>query len=138
MLLSVWGFKTAQNGRTLIGLLSPIYSSKWSNLDGKVENGYGKWIGVSDFMQVILPVTKKYKITTTFDFKNQDLKSMECKILYIYGKEDVFVEMYKNIGGGSCDGLGKTGHCIVLPRKILKEIHSGRKDKLEDYVDNLI
>ena len=33
-----------------------------------------------------------------------------------------FVEFNKNIGGGSADGLGKDGHCLLLPRDVLKYV----------------
>lgn len=121
-LFSIQKFKQTENNKTLIGLHSFIYEAYWNDLDGEVLPGHGLWVRPSDFTNNLHLLSKKYKVNTNFIFKNQNLKLMECRILYIYDKNNVFVEMDKNIGGISCDGLGKTGHCITLPRNNLKKI----------------
>ena len=122
-LLSIWGFKEGRDGGFLIGLYSSTYDMNWSDLDGHVTPGHGLWIRSSNFIDNILLVSKKYEICTTVDFKNQNLKSMQCRILYEYDENNIFVETDKDIGGSSCDGLGKAGHCIILPRNTLKAIN---------------
>lgn len=121
VLLKIWGFKWV-NGKMLIGLQSPICNRAWADLDGNVLHGHGLWIESQSFTSYIHLVSREYKIDTVFIFKNQNLKFMRCRILYEYDKDNVFVELDKNIGANSCDGLGKKGHCIILPRKILKII----------------
>lgn len=128
-LFSVWGFKQLENGRTLIGLYSPIHNIHWGSLDGNVLSGHGLWVNVSSFIEDLHLMSKKYEIHTKYSFKNQDLKSMECKILYDYDENNVFVEMDENIGGSNCDGLSKTGHCIILPRSSLGKTKSKKMDK---------
>lgn len=122
-LLNVWGFKVNKDGKTLIGLHSPIYNKDWSgNLDGNVPRGHGIWINVSNFINNIFHIEKKYEIYRNFRFGNKNLRGMQCKMLYKYNNGTVFVEVDRDIGGSSCDGLGKTGHCVILPYDIIKKV----------------
>lgn len=123
-LLSVWGFKKGAAGKPLIGLHNPIYNIGWGSLNDNVQNGHGLWVNPVSFTSDLHLISKTYKICTNFMFKRQNLRAMHCRILCICDDENVFVEFDKDIGGGSCDGLGKTGHCIMLPRRHLIPIRS--------------
>lgn len=111
-----------KSDETLIGIHSDIYIRGWSNLSETVSPGHGLWITPSNFRSNMRLMSIKYEICTEFKFKNQDLRLMQCKILHRYKDGSVFIETDKNVGGGSCDGLGKTGHCIVLSQDKLKKI----------------
>lgn len=123
---TIWGFK--ENDETLIGLYSPLYSQEWADLNGNVKSGHGLWITPSNFLANMILINIKYKVLK-FMFKNEKLDSMECKILHEYKDSTAFVEMDKNVGGGSCDGLGKTGHCIILPTNMLRKIKNVQENK---------
>ncbi len=57
-------------------------------------------------------------IKDDYSFRGRNLKGMQCNIITkIDG--NAFIEMSENIGGGSCDGIGKTGHCIIVPKNII-------------------
>lgn len=121
--VNIWGFKKIDNGKTtLVGLHNSVYDKNWCNLNGEVLSGYGLWVNPLRFVNNFLSISREYEISTEFNFKNQNLKSRHCKVLCFYDKDHVFVEINKNVGGGSCDGVGKTGHCIILPYNNLRKI----------------
>lgn len=118
--LTIWGFRISP-GETLIGLHSKIRNKNWASLDGNVETGHGLWISPSNFNSSVCLMSTKYRISK-FNFKNEKLDHEQCKILHTCKDGNVFVELDKYISGGSCDGLGKTGHCILLPGTLLEKI----------------
>lgn len=124
VVFTVWGFK--KSDEMLIGLQSPIRNKEWADLDGKLPLGHGLWITPTNLIDNMLLLSTKYKISD-FLFKNRDLDSMGCSILHKCSDGNVFVEVDENIEGGSCDGLGKEGHCILLPRNRLKIIDQGEQ-----------
>jgi len=63
--------------------------------------------------------SNKHIIAVDYNFKGRNLKGMECELLADIGKY-VMVEMDEDVGGISCDGLGKKGHCIPISLDILK------------------
>lgn len=117
---SICAFKKADE--ILIGIHSDIRIRGWSDLNETVPSGHGLWITPSNFKSNMKLMSTKYEICTNFKFKNQNLELMQCKILHRYKDGNVFIETDENVGGGSCDGLGKTGHCIILPRNTLKKV----------------
>lgn len=117
VLLNIWGFKEADE--TLIGLQSPLRNRGWADLDGNVSSRHGLWVTPSNFMSNMLLLSTKYSILK-FTFRNKKLDGSKCKILHKGTDGNAFVEMDKNVEGGSCDGLGKEGHCIILPFSMLR------------------
>lgn len=117
---SICAFKKVDE--LLIGIYSDVRIKGWSDLNGTVPSGHGLWVTPSNFKSNMKLISTKYEICTELKFKNQNLKLMQCKILHRYKDGSVFIETDENVGGGSCDGLGKTGHCIILPRNKLKKI----------------
>lgn len=73
----------------------------------------------------------KGKMTVNRDlmFKRTNLKGKSCKILARLNSNNVFVEMEEDVGGGSCDGLGKGGHCVPIEQEFLTKIKNGKKTK---------
>ncbi len=63
-----------------------------------------------------------YKIKDSLVFRQKELKGMLCKFIAITDSNIAFVEFKENINGGSVDGLGKTGHCIPVPSKLLQKV----------------
>lgn len=120
--VSIWKFGE-KDGEPVIGLYSPIYNPVWgSSLDKEVLSGHGIWISIGAFLDNMTFISKQYEICTKFNFKDRNLESMKCKILHIYTDDNVFIEIGEDIGGNSCDGLGKTGHCVIIPFNKLRAI----------------
>lgn len=69
-------------------------------------------------------------VNRDFMFKKINLKGMECRIVANLGTRHVFVEMEKNIGGGSCDGMGRQGHCIPIKREFLTKKKEKQKGEI--------
>ena len=64
-----------------------------------------------------------------FNFKKRNLKGMRCKVIHhnrSHGQS--FVEFDEDVGGGSADGLGKTGFCVALPSELLENVDESPKD----------
>ncbi len=68
-----------------------------------------------------------YVIDHDFVFKGQNLRDTHCRIL-AYLKDEPFVECERHVKGYSCDGLGKAGHCVVVPIRYLKEAKYDERD----------
>lgn len=120
VIVIIWGFKRTDG--MLIGLKSSLYNRTWADLDGAVAPGYGLWITPLGFVNNMVLSSVKYEITSKFMFKGKDLTFTQCRILHKCMDNYVFIESDKNIGGGSCDGLGKSGHCTILPYRKLRRI----------------
>lgn len=76
------------------------------------------WIG--DFVRTFsFHESGRMVVNRDYKFKKTNLKGMGCKIIAKLSKRDVFIEMEKDIGGGSCDGTGRQGHCIPIKREFL-------------------
>ena len=128
VVISIWGFKEADE--TLVGLYSEIRNKGWADLDGNVPPGHGLWVTPSNLMANVFLMSTEYEISK-FEFKNIVLDSLYCKVLHKCNDGNVFVEVDKNIGGGSCDGLGKAGHCILLPTSVLKKVRNRSENKIK-------
>lgn len=91
----------------------------WGDGEGATEPGYGMVIQSANFMTYF--TNKPYKrlvIAEDIEFKGRNLKGMSGKPLSKIGKE-MFVELDEDVGGCSCDGTGKRGHCVLVPRNAL-------------------
>lgn len=94
--------------------------------DGEYWPGYDRTkllIYAGDFLSWfhVKTLPKDLYVSGNFVFRGRNLKGMSCKKLAILRNGDFFVEMEEDIGGCSCDGLGKTGHCIAISRKLVSE-----------------
>ena len=66
----------------------------------------------------------EYEVTKEYMYKGKDLMGKVCSIVKPYSNSPshVFVEFKEDIGGGSADGAGKCGHCILLEKILLKKV----------------
>lgn len=91
----------------------------WHNLDGMVKDGHGWWIHKNVAKKIFLPWTENQpEIKTDVMYKNINLKGMKYRVVSRVDKVS-FIELEQDVGGGSADGYGKKGHCILLENKFL-------------------
>jgi len=107
------------NDVSYFDLMREIPNPNWGDLGGKVPFGKGLRVSQHDLVRWFIIRHGNLKITENFIFKKRNLKGMECKIIADFANGDVFVEMNTNVGGGSCDGLGKKGHCVIIKENLL-------------------
>lgn len=104
-----------------IGVHSENEHSLWGTLDGHLEDKHGLWLEGNSLFSYFNIITDSITIGKDFNFKNKNLKGMDCKILHQDKRNNqYFVEFLDNIGGGSADGLGKSGHCVAIPGNLLE------------------
>jgi len=90
----------------------------------------GMWLSlwVGDMVRFFGKEDQREQIVNRdFMFKGKNLKGERCKIIASMTNHEVFVEMENNIGGGSCDGMGRKGHCIPIKREYLTVSTKGDK-----------
>jgi len=108
-----------------VGIRSEQPLPYWGNLSGKVPDKHGLWVTIDFIYEYFTPVNSAYKaaIKDTFMFKKKDLKGKPCKVVgNLSNSKIAFIELQENVDGCSADGLGKAGHCILIPKKHLKKI----------------
>lgn len=119
------------DGEPLAGLYSDRRISSWGNLDGLVHSRQGFWANRDCIMDCFELVTNNHMISKTFEFRKHNLKGLYCKILHTNCRTgDIFIELDKNVGGGGADGLGKTGHCIVIPHGYIVKKHHKKGEEV--------
>lgn len=119
----------------IIGLRAydPEYIFGWANLEGEVEDEKGWWIE-SDTLIFVTDIAERnvgnYVVSNKHEFRGQDLKGKECKLLaHIHNTDLAFVDFGEDIGGCAADGLGIRGHCLAVPTKILQRVKESTKSK---------
>ena len=71
-------------------------------------------------------------VAADFNYKKRNLKGMRCVVIHHDSKnKQNFVEFDDDVGGGSADGLGRMGHCVVLPSALLENVEKPTKDDPE-------
>lgn len=92
------------------------------------EDGYWLTLWVGDFVKMFSRQPTSFQIVNRdYMYKKKNLKGERCRIIAVLSFRDVFVEMENNIGGGSCDGTGRKGHCIPIKKEFLTS--SSKKSK---------
>lgn len=89
----------------------------------------GLWQDSRFLLNFFEPVQQDKVVVKDFNFKKRNLKGMRCKVLHhnrSHGQS--FVEFDEDVGGGSADGLGKTGFCVALPSELLENVDESPKD----------
>jgi len=99
-----------------IGIVSDPRVEGWHNLDGACKDGHGYWVEPRHISEFFKTTSSDCMVKANVSYKNKSLKGMECSVLHELPKSKVFVELAEDVGGASCDGLGKKGHCVVLQR----------------------
>lgn len=132
--------------RIIVGLYSNHHIKNWSDLDGAVPVGQGLWLDSKFLFNSFDLIHQEKIVSTDFNFKKRNLRGMRCKVVHYDNKrKQSFVEFEENVGGGGADGLGKMGHCVVLPSEFLDNINTDEKknenekkskkeDPLEDFI----
>lgn len=107
-----------------------IYLKKMGGPHPAWEKGWSLTIWIDDFVRTFsLHESGPMVVNRDHMFKKTNLKGMRCKIIANLSSRDVFVEMEKDIGGGSCDGIGRKGYCIPIKREFLTPSKKKEKTK---------
>jgi len=130
-LVKVHIIKQRSSGSYLIGLVNERHNENWSNLDGEVASGHGYFFRRRDIFNYFMPFSmERMVVEESFTFKKLDLQGMECDILaFLPDDKSVFIQFDKDVGGCGCDGLGKAGHCLAVPKTILKRVEKSKNKK---------
>jgi len=116
-----WIVTSNTGGQTVFEVVRDAPHANWSDLGGRVSNGKGLRLYYNDLKTWFTPLHEGggLQVTGDFVFKNKNLKGMGCRIISPFRNDEVFVEMAEPIGGGSCDGLGRNGHCVIIKEGML-------------------
>lgn len=116
-------------GLILIGI-SGRPREEWHDLNGKLSEGeMGYWLEIYEMVKYfVIDEGQTKRIKQDLMFKGRNLKDKECKILTTIADDSYIVEFEVNIGGISCDGLGKAGHCLPVSSNVL----DNKKEKTEN------
>lgn len=128
--MKVYTFKkNREKGTWLIGIVSERKRSGWSDLDGQVSSNTGTWVSEEGFFKYFtLEPRSTMVISKSHKFRQLDLEGMECVVLSPLPKGgSSMVEFNKDVGGCGGDGLGKAGHCLIIPNNKLAK--SKKDDK---------
>ena len=103
------------DGYTLVGLYSTKRIPSWGSLDGMVPPRQGFWASIDCIVDNFSISDTGFEIVKPTRFHGRNLLGMPCKLINTNRDDEIaLVELDKNVGGGSADGLGKRGHCIVV------------------------
>jgi hypothetical protein len=115
---------------TQIGLVANRRHEGWHNLDGNCPNGCGYWVSFSKAVMGTDKTDEVVEITGDVTFKGRKLKGRRArKLTTLSHAPMVFVEFDENIGGSSADGMGKRGHCALVPLEKLKSVKDKEREK---------
>lgn len=112
---------TSKSGQaTNIGIVSPKYISGWGDLNGACNEGHGLWVTATFLMRYfrINSIGGRALIKDEFVFRRKNLKGRVGEVISkLPGSRMLFVEFNEDLGGCSADGLGKAGHCVMVPEE---------------------
>ena len=115
----------------------------WNDLDGEVPPGCGYWLGPEEayrYLEMENNTQKYIRTDRSLEFKGKSLAGKKCKVLATIQDSDsvCIVEFEENIGGISCDGMGKRGHCLPVKMNFITdkkpEEKKNKERKLEESV----
>lgn len=111
----------------LFGIAVEIPSPGFHDMNGFLDGPRGYWLKFGSFERYFKTASsEKVEISSECSFRRHKLKGKSGIVLSKNEKEAI-VELDENIGAGSGDGVGKKGHCVVLPLNVLKEIRKNKK-----------
>ena len=115
---------------TKIGIIADERSDHFHTLDGMAPERKGYWLTLEEaFAYLDLVQLKQQYIISDVIYRKTNLKGMKCNIISSIGENDYMVELEEDIGGSSGDGMGKKGHCIPVPTKIVGSKATKEKQK---------
>ena len=108
------------------GLHLALYSEEerddFHDLDGNVDHGHGWWVQAKDLEGNFSPAGP-VKVATDFKFKGKNLNGMKGRVIaHLKDSGHLMLELTENVGGSSGDGMGKKGHCILIEKRLTREI----------------
>jgi hypothetical protein len=115
--------------RVHVGLYSHQPINGWGDLDGMVPSRQGLWQDSRHLLNFFELIHQDKVVVEDFNFKKRNLKGMRCKVIHHNSSHgQSFVEFDEDVGGGSADGLGKAGFCVVLPSELLENADESPKN----------
>lgn len=122
------------DGELFVGLYSERRLKGWGDLDGLVPFRQGFWATRDVILDNFELISNSYVISAEENFKGHNLKDMRCKLLHLNRSRNyAFVELEKNVGGGSADGNGRKGHCVVVSSKALAKRKQSKDEQSENW-----
>ena len=122
-----------KSGSCQVGVYSPEVIDHWNSIDDHVENRHGYWIDESRLSGAFVQERLRVEVIEKAAHRGKDLlgrkgtylcplddtadRAMSSKI---FRPEFLFIEMDEHVGGSGCDGLGKKGHCVLVPSRAVK------------------
>ena len=103
----------------LVGLHSRKAYADWGDLEGTVPPHTGYWAAPDAVVDMFDKVDNSFMIRGSAKFKKKSLSGMKCRVIAPLDGNLCFVELEENVGGGSADGLGKKGHCVLVSKDAL-------------------
>lgn len=92
----------------------------WGDGEGATEPGYGLLIVADNYTAYFTDKShSRLQINEDVEFRGRNLKGMVGHPLTKFGRKEMFLELDEDVGGCSCDGIGKRGHCVLVPRGAL-------------------
>lgn len=112
-----------------IGLYSPNRRiDEWHDLEGRVGNCRGYWVQLPQLTRCVSLGDTKYVVINDLVSRGVELKGLRCQILTMLESGSLFVEFDEHVNGCSADGHGKSGHCVSLEQKDLKQVAVTKKE----------
>jgi hypothetical protein len=124
-----------KNGQCQIGALLAGQHSAWHHMDGMVPDNRGYWLDAEHLGEAFELAKMKIEIIGDAHYRAKDLKGRKGVYLSSFGDagglppdvpisainvKHVFVELEDNVGGSGCEGMGKRGHCVMVPRECVR------------------
>lgn len=103
----------------MIGIVSDQPVKGWGDLEGEVPPSCGYFAAADAIADLFFIVEEFFVVRGDTKFKKKSLNGMRCKMVAPLSGNLCFVELEENVGGGSADGLGKKGHCVLVPSNTL-------------------
>lgn len=102
-----------------VGIVADTYVPGWHNFSGEGQDGHCLWINIDDLDHCLEPLEeRKFTVAKAYSFGGVELKGKRGRVIQ-NTQDGVFVEMDEHIKGISCDGMGKKGHCALIPENYL-------------------
>ena len=115
--------QSESNKTTLFGLCTTDNSTPcgWHDLDGFIIRNMGYFVETRHIVKNFSQRAEQMVVGQNFSFKKKNLKDMKCRVVSpMPGNSESVVEFEEDIGGCGADGLGRGGHCLVIPNNILR------------------
>lgn len=127
MVVEILCIKNEPDSSIYIGVTSKTGQLDWHDLNGRCEAGHGLWLTPNTLLHCFRKLPNVFEVKGSFSFRRQNLKGMRFRLLSRAEDNMLLAEMEENVGGGGGDGMGKAGHCVLLPAGLAKEVKVKKK-----------